>query len=81
MKQIGRWAVLGCHVAGEYSLDKDDEVNGAVPPDSVFVCSSLIDMHGGGARLRGRRDAARARRGAPRLHAPRPEGFSPYLTP
>ena len=35
------------HVAGEYRLDKDDVVNGAVPPDSVFVCSSSIDLHGG----------------------------------
>ena len=35
------------HVAGEYRLDRDDVVNGAVPPDSVFVCSSSIDLHGG----------------------------------
>ena len=35
------------HVAGEYRLDKDDVVNGAVPSDSVFVCSSSIDLHGG----------------------------------
>ena len=35
------------HVAGEYRLDKDDVISGRVPPDSVFLCSSSIDLHGG----------------------------------
>jgi len=35
------------HVAGEYRLDKEDVIEGRVPADSVFVCSSSIDLHGG----------------------------------
>lgn len=36
------------HVAGEYTLDKDDVVEGRVPADSVFLCSNSIDLHAGG---------------------------------
>ncbi len=35
------------HVAGEYVLDRDDVVEGRVPADSVMVCASAIDQHGG----------------------------------
>ena len=35
------------HVAGEYRLDKEDVIAGKVPEDSVFLCSSSIDLHGG----------------------------------
>lgn len=35
------------HVEGEYVLDRDDVVEGRVPADSVMVCASSIDLHGG----------------------------------
>ena len=35
------------HVVGEYTLDKDDVLEGRLPADRVMVCSSAIDLHGG----------------------------------
>ena len=35
------------HVMGEYTLDKDDVLEGRLPADRVMVCSSAIDLHGG----------------------------------